>query len=52
MKTVETNDKLKKLIMEFIVNNMGINLCSVDDIVIDYETDGQVRNINISFIPK
>ena len=42
------NDSTKKTIGKFIVNGLGINLCSVDSIEVD-EKDGQIKEINIKF---
>lgn len=42
---------IESSIKEFIVNQLGINLCSVDKIRIEKQADGQLVNINISFIP-
>lgn len=36
---------------EFIVNQLGINLVSVDGIKVERQKDGQITNINVSFIP-
>ena len=44
-------DRSKELIAEFIVNSLGINLCSVDSIEIDRQDDGQIKDIHIKFIP-
>ena len=41
----------KDIIETFIVNKLGINLCSVKSIDIDYQEDGQIREISIKFIP-
>lgn len=40
-----------KQIMNFIPNNLGINLCSVKDIEIKRKKDGQIKKIKIEFIP-
>ena len=37
--------------MDFIVNRWGINLCSVDDIIIEKQADGQLVNLEVKFIP-
>ena len=47
---MQTNET-KKAIMQFIVNNLGINLCSVRDIYISKQKDGQLKNIQITFNP-
>jgi hypothetical protein len=36
---------------EFIVNQLGINLVSVDTIKVKRQDDNQITEINISFIP-
>lgn len=45
------NDSTKKEIKKFIVNVLGINLCSVESIEIDRQNDGQIKDIHIKFIP-
>lgn len=42
---------IKELISDFIVNRLGINLCSVKSINVDRKEDGQIKEINIEFIP-
>jgi len=37
--------------LEIIPNNMGINLCSVDALSWQRQTDGQLVNLTIHFIP-
>jgi len=49
--TKVVNDETKKSIACFIVNNLGINLCSVRDIHVSRQKDGQIKNIQIVFIP-
>lgn len=44
-------DETSKTILEFIPNELGINLCSVDDVIIVRQKDGQIKEICISFIP-
>ncbi len=39
------------LISTFIVNQLGINLCSVKSINVDRQEDGQIKEIKIEFIP-
>lgn len=51
MKSIKEMDDLQKQIGEFIVNNLGINLCSVESIDVDRQSDGQIKYINIKFIP-
>ena len=36
---------------EFIVNQLGINLVSVDGIKVERQQDGQITDIHIGFIP-
>ena len=36
---------------EFIVNQLGINLVSVDGIKVERQNDGQITDIHIAFIP-
>lgn len=36
---------------EFIVNQLGINLVSVDGIKVDRQHDGQITDIHVAFIP-
>ena len=38
--------------LEVIPNNMGINLCSVDAISWQKQSDGQLTGLAIHFIPK
>jgi len=47
---IESNDS--PLPLEVIPNNMGINLCSVDAISWQKQSDGQLTNLTIHFIPK
>ena len=39
----------KELIEQFIVNQLGINLCSVKGITIDRQDDNQIKQIIIDF---
>lgn len=41
----------KQRIETFIVNELGINLCSVKNIDINRQSDGQLKEIKIEFIP-
>ena len=41
----------KELIEQFIVNQLGINLCSVKDITIERQDDNQIKQIIIDFKP-
>ena len=38
--------------LEVIPNYMGINLCSVDTISWQKQSDGQLTNLTIHFLPK
>lgn len=38
-------------IESFIVNELGINLCSVKNIEINRQSDSQLKEIKIEFIP-
>lgn len=42
------NDAVGKQILQFIPNNLGINLCSIEDITIN-RTNGKLVSINIDF---
>lgn len=42
----------KDLIEQFIVNQLGINLCSVKDITIKRQDDKQIKQIIIDFKPE
>ena len=42
---------VEDLISSFIVNQLGINLCSVKSINVDRQEDGQIKEIKIEFIP-
>ena len=41
----------KELIEEFIVNQLGINLCSLKGITIERHDDKQIKQIIIDFKP-
>lgn len=45
------NDKAGKVLLSFIPNELGINLCSVDDIDIHRQGNGELKSITIRFIP-
>ena len=49
--TKEERQSAEELISTFIVNQLGINLCSVKSINVDRQEDGQIREIKIEFIP-
>ena len=44
-------DNVGNKILNFIPNELGINLCSVKDIIINKQEDEQLTNIQIVFIP-
>ena len=44
-------DKAGKMILSFIPNSLGINLCSVEDICINRQKNGELTSIRIKFIP-
>lgn len=46
------NDNLGKTLLSFIPNELGINLCSVEDIVINRQKNGELKTITIRFIPE
>lgn len=54
-KEEELTEKLGKsaeeMIATFIVNQLGINLCTVKSIDVDRQEDGQIKEIKIEFIP-
>ena len=41
----------EETIATFIVNQLGINLCSVKTINVARQEDGQIKEIKIEFIP-
>jgi hypothetical protein len=45
-------DNVRKRIMDFIPNNLGINLCSVEDIIVRRQKNGEIKKIVIDFIPE
>lgn len=48
---ISTEKSTKDLIQEFIVNQLGINLCAVKDITIERQDDHQIKEITIKFKP-
>lgn len=44
-------DKAEDIISTFIVNQLGINLVAVKDIQVNRQSDGQIKQIKIDFIP-
>lgn len=49
--TPKQKDKIEDIISDFIVNKLGINLCAVKSIDVDRQTDEQIKQIKIEFIP-
>ena len=45
-------DKLINELETYVVNKLGINLCSVNQIIIDRQDDGQLKEIKIEFKPE
>ena len=45
------NDNIGKSLLSFIPNELGINLCSVEDINIIRQNNGELKSITIRFIP-
>ena len=45
------NDNVAEMTGHFIVNRLGINLCSVDRIKVFRQADRQIKKIVINFIP-
>ena len=45
------HDEAAEMIGHFIVNQLGINLCSVDRIKVFRQADRQIKKIVINFIP-
>lgn len=43
------NDPAGQQILQFIPNNLGINLCSVQDIIIDRDIENNLVSIQIDF---
>lgn len=48
---LKPKDKAEDIISTFIVNQLGINLVAVKDIQVDRQSDGQIKQIKIDFIP-
>ena len=44
-------DEIIQLIEQFIVNELGINLCSVKEIKVNRQDDKQITDIYIEFTP-
>ena len=49
--TYKLGKSTEEMIATFIVNQLGINLCSVKSINVDRQEDGQIKEIKIEFIP-
>ena len=45
-------DKLINELETYVVNKLGINLCSVKSINVDRQDDGQLKEIKIEFRPE
>ena len=50
IKNLEKNETARRL-MNFLPNELGINLSSVKDIIINRQEDGQIKTIEIIFCP-
>lgn len=44
-------DNVGNTLLQFIPNELGINLCSVEDIDIIRQNNGELKSIKIRFIP-
>lgn len=44
-------DNLGKTLLSFIPNELGINLCSVEDIEINRQQNGELTSIKFKFAP-
>lgn len=44
-------DKVAEMLGHFIVNRLGINLCAVDRIKVRRQSDQQIKEIVVKFIP-
>lgn len=44
-------DETTKRIIEFISNELGINLCSVEDVIVERTPLGEISKIEIKFVP-
>ena len=51
LKKIE-KDNVGKTLLSFIPNELGINLCSVKDIDIVHQNNGELKSITIRFIPE
>ena len=50
LKKIEKNN-VGKALLSFIPNELGINLCSVEDISIIRQNNGELKSITVRFIP-
>lgn len=50
IKNLEKNETARRL-MNFLSNELGVNLSSVKDIIINRQEDGQIKTIEIIFCP-
>lgn len=50
IKKLEKNETARRL-MNFLPNELGVNLSSVKDIIINRQEDGQIKTIEIIFYP-
>lgn len=46
------SDKAADQLGHFIVNNLGINLCAVDRILVSRTSGGEITQILVKFIPE
>lgn len=46
------SDKAADQLGHFIVNNLGINLCAVDRILVSRTSRGEITQILVKFIPE
>ena len=44
-------DNVGKTLLSFIPNEIGINLCSVEDINVIRQNNGELKSITIRFMP-
>lgn len=45
------SDNVAEMLGHFIVNRLGINLCAVDRIKVRRQSDQQIKEIVVKFIP-
>ena len=46
------SDKVADQVGHFIVNNLGINLCAVDRILVSRTSRGELTQVLVKFIPE